>query len=94
MAASRKVITFRPPIRSVIMPDGSRHSDPFRTAAAMIQDSWTSLRSYSSLMGLPRIPNISHTANSRVKPIVDRLRTRVRPGASSWVPGVMADSFS
>ena len=82
-------------MRSVIMPAGSRHSEPLSTAAAMIQESWTSLRPNSSLIGLPRMPNISHTANSRVKPMVERVRTRVRPGGRLLIrcAAMMAGSF-
>ena len=80
-------------MRSEIMPAGSRQSDPLSTAAAMIQESWTSLSPNSSRMGLPRMPNISHTANSNVKAMVDRVRTRTRPSADGSVSCCIQFSF-
>ena len=85
VAARRKVITFRPPMRSVIMPVGSRHSEPFRAAAATSQDSSTSVSPNSSWMGLPRMPNISHTANISVNPTVDSHSTRFAPDVVSLI---------
>ena len=74
------VITLRPPMRSVTMPAGRRHSEPLSTATALIHDSWTSVSPSSFWMGTPRIPNISQAANIRVKAMVDSHSTRPAPG--------------
>ncbi len=77
MAVKVQYMTRRPPIRSAATPAGSRHSEPLSTATAMTHESWTSDRPNSALIGLPRMPNISHTANITVKPIVLNVRTRL-----------------
>ena len=64
------------------MPAGRRHMEPLRTATALIQLSCTESRPNSFWMGLPRIPNISHTANIRVNEMLDIVRTRTAPGSS------------
>lgn len=74
--ASRAIVIFRPPMRSVSMPAGSRHSEPLRTATAEIHASSGSLRPSSFWMGMPRMPNISHTANITVKEMVEIHITR------------------
>jgi hypothetical protein len=80
MAVSRsmKMVTTRPPMRSVSMPAGRRHIEPLSTATAEIHASSGSVSPSSFWIGTPRMPNISHTANIRVKAIVDIHRTRVR----------------
>ena len=79
VTASMKTNTRLPPKRSAAMPAGSRQIAPFRTATAVSQASCTSVRPNSSRIGMPRTPNMSHTANMRVKPRVDQTRTGVRP---------------
>lgn len=64
-------MTFLPPMRSAIMPAGSRHMEPFRTASEVIQNSCGLVSPNSFWIGTPRIPNISHTANMMVKAIVE-----------------------
>ena len=73
---------FRPPWRSVMMPAGSRQIAPFSTATAVIHASCTSESPNSLRMGIPRTPNISHTANMRVKAMVEMTRTLTFPGSS------------
>jgi hypothetical protein len=51
-------------------------------ATAEIQESCTSVRPNSLRMGTPRTPNISQTANMRVKAMVESQRTRKRSGFS------------
>ncbi|OLT40149.1 hypothetical protein BJF86_04875 [Serinicoccus sp. CNJ-927] len=79
MMASMAVITLRPPIRSASIPAGRRHIAPLSTASALTQESWVSVSPNSSWMGLPRMPNISHTANISVNATVDVHMTRVAP---------------
>ena len=76
------VMTILPPKRSARIPEGSRHMDPLSTATALIQLSWTASRPNSFWMDLPRMPNISHTANIRVNEMLDIVRTRPAPGVS------------
>jgi len=83
-----KMVTLRPPIRSVSMPAGSRHNEPLSTATAEIQESSTSLSPSSFWISMPRMPNISHTANITVKSIVDMVRTRFAPRPVSWTGGM------
>ena len=73
---------FRPPCRSVMMPAGSRQIAPLSTATAVIQASCTSESPNSLRMGIPSTPNISQTANIRVKAMVEMTRTRTFPGSS------------
>ena len=80
-----KIVTLRPPMRSVSIPAGSRHIEPLSTATAEIQDSSTSESLSSFWMGMPRMPNISHTANITVKASVDITRTRAAPFPVSWI---------
>ena len=61
------------------MPAGRRHSEPLSTATALIQASCGSVSPSSFWIGTPRMPNISQTANIRVKAIVDIVRTRLAP---------------
>ena len=68
VTASMKTKTRLPPKRSAAMPAGSRQIAPFRTATAVSQASCTSVRPNSSRIGMPRTPNMSQTANMRVKP--------------------------
>ena len=82
------VKTLRPPIRSASMPAGRRHIEPLRTATAETQDSWVSVSPNSSLIGLPRMPNISQTANMRVNATVDVHMTRLAP--DRWAGSVPA----
>lgn len=79
VSSSIAIVTTRPPMRSVSIPAGRRHSEPFRTATALIQASCGSLSFNSFWIGTPRMPNISHTANINVKAIVDITRTLVEP---------------
>jgi hypothetical protein len=80
-----KIVTLRPPMRSVSMPAGSRHIDPLSTATAEIHESSGSESPNSFWIGTPRMPNISQTANISVKAIVDIVRTRVAPlPVSGW----------
>ena len=60
---------------------------------AEIQESSTSLRPSSFWMGMPRMPNIIHTANITVKAVVDMTRTRVRPEDSAVVPSISSPSI-
>ncbi len=63
------------------------HPEPFgmldakrvSTATAVIQASWTSESPNSWRIGIPSTPNMSHTANIKVKPAVDQTRTGTRP---------------
>ena len=73
---------FRPPWRSVMMPAGSRQIAPLSTATAVIQASCTSVSPNSLRIGIPSTPNISQTANIRVKAMVEMTRTRTFPGSS------------
>ena len=73
------MVTTRPPTRSVSMPAGRRHSEPLSTATAVIHASCGSVRPSSFWIGTPRMPNISHTANIRVKAMVDIVSTRLAP---------------
>ena len=84
-ASSMTIMTLRPPIRSAIMPAGSRHIEPLSTATALIQLSCTSVSPNSFWMGLPRMPNISHTANISVNAMVDMAMTRPAPLPVSWI---------
>ena len=68
-----------PPNLSAAIPAGSRQIAPFSTATAVIHASCTSVSPNSSRIGMPRTPNMSHTANIRVKPRVDQTRNGVRP---------------
>ena len=77
-----------------MMPAGSRQMAPFRTATAVIQDSWTSVSPNSLRIGMPRTPNISHTANISVKPMVEITRTRTAPGRRFQVELAAAGSAS
>ena len=61
------------------LPAGRRHIEPLSTATAEIHASWGSLRPSSAWIGTPRTPNISHTANIRVKAVLDMTSTRVAP---------------
>jgi hypothetical protein len=67
----------RPPTRSVRMPRGRRQIEPLRMAIAPSQENCTVSRCSSLRMGTPSTPNISQTANSSVKAIVESVRTRV-----------------
>jgi hypothetical protein len=88
VASSSPTIRIRPPTLSVRMPSGSRQIDPLRMAMAVSHENWTVSRCSSSLIGTPRTPNISHTANSRVKAIVERVRTRAEGFIASCIgPG-------
>jgi len=93
VAASMKMVTLRPPIRSVRIPAGSRHSDPFNTARALIQASSTSEISSSFWIWMPSTPNISQTANITVKSIVDITRTRFAPGPVGWTGGISSSPW-
>ncbi len=79
VSSSIAMVTTRPPTRSVSMPAGRRHSEPLSTATALIQASCGSVSPSSFWIGTPRMPNISQTANIRVKAIVDIVRTRLAP---------------
>lgn len=68
-------------MRSVSIPAGRRQMEPLSTATAAIQLSWVSESPNSSWMGLPRMPNISQTANIRVKAVVEIHMTRL-----AWEP--------
>ena len=74
------------------MPSGRRQIEPLSTAIAASHENCT-MFSFSSLrMGTPRTPNISHTANSSVKAVVDRARTRVEAeggGSGGFMPPVI-----
>ena len=59
------------------MPSGSRQIDPLRMAIAPSQENCTVSRCSSLRIGTPSTPNISQTANSSVKAIVDSVSTRV-----------------
>ena len=65
-----------------MMPAGSRQIAPLSTATAVIQASCTSVSPNSLRMGMPSTPNISQTANIRVKATVEMTRTRTFPGSS------------
>ncbi|MOA25570.1 hypothetical protein D3C78_1463040 [compost metagenome] len=54
--------TMRPPKRSVSRPSGRRISEPVRIGSATIRPNCASLRPSSSLMRMPMIENIVHTA--------------------------------
>ena len=74
-----------------MIPAGNRQIAPLRMASAVIQASWTSVRPNSLRMGMPSTPNISQTANIRVKANVEMTRTRTFPGSSvATGPGVAA----
>ena len=76
------------------MPAGRRQSEPLRTATADSQASCGSVRPNSFWIGTPRIPNMSHTANIRVKAIVDIHRTRAAlPLVSTPAAVVMSPPF-
>ena len=92
MTASIPMNTMRPPMRSVMMPAGSRHSEPLRMATAESQASWTSVRPSSLRMGMPSTPNMSQTANMSVKAMVDSVSTRVEPVAAVVPDGAVAES--
>ncbi len=83
-------MTTRPPTRSVSMPAGRRHSDPLRTATALIQASSGSERPSSFWIGTPSTPNISQTANIRVNAMNDMVRTRYRPSRGPSAAALMA----
>ena len=72
------------------MPAGRRHSEPLSTATALIQASCGSVSPSSFWIGTPRMPNISQTANIRVKAIVDIVRTRLAP-PETCPPGAIRD---
>lgn len=61
--------------------------EPLRTATAEIQLSWTSESPSSFWIGIPRMPNMSHTANMSVNAMVDMVMTRPAPLAVSWSGG-------
>ena len=98
VSSSIATVTTRPPTRSVSMPAGSRHSEPLSTATALIQASCGSERPSSFWIGTPRMPNISQTANIRVKrdgrhrehPLGatgDVAPTGIRAGGACWATG-------
>src|SRR5699024_11489843 len=58
---------------------GRHHIEPLSKASAETHESCTSVKPSSSWTGTPRMPNISHTANRRVKAIVDMVTTRPAP---------------
>ncbi len=67
--------TMRPPKRSVIRPSGRRTREPVRIGRATIRPNWDSLRPSSSLMRMPMIENIVHTAKFTAKDKVLMPRT-------------------
>ncbi len=85
--------TLRPPNRSAAIPVSSRQIEPLRMATAISQDSWTSVKPNSVRIGMPKTPNISHTANIRVKAMVLIVRTRRRPLRSSRVGLLMGSTI-
>jgi hypothetical protein len=83
MAVTESMImkALRPPIRSAHMPQGKRQIAPLRTATAEIQENCRSDSPNSSRIGMPKTPNINHTANIKVKPVVDNSNTRLLPSS-------------
>jgi hypothetical protein len=76
--------TRRPPNLSAAMPAGKRQMAPFKTATATTHANCKSVSPNSSRIGMPSTPNMSQTANIKVKPKVDITKTLTLPvGASS-----------
>ena len=77
---SSSIIMFRPPMRSVKMPTGTRRKEPVRIGIAASSANSPSLSPNSFFIVTPMIENITQTAKNSVNRVVAIIRTRTASG--------------
>ena len=74
-----------------MMPKANRQIDPLRIAIAPSQKNCTSVRASSFWIGMPMTANIRHTANNRVKAVVESVTARAEEADEKATEGSAPD---